>query len=64
MLTLFMLKLEFWKKAILFFMPNCLIPWNSTSQEGNPTKSIEVNDLIRCVKKEVCKQGFAPQSCC
>jgi hypothetical protein len=55
--------LEFWKKAISFFMPNRLIPWNSTSQEGNPTKSIEVNDLIKRVKKkEVRKQGVAPQS--
>ena len=55
--------LEFWKKAISFFMPNRLIPWNSTSREGNPTKSIEVNDLIKRVKKkEVRKQGVAPQS--
>jgi hypothetical protein len=55
--------LEFWKKATLFFMPNRLIPWNSTSREGNPTKSIEVNDLIKRVKKkEVRKQGVAPQS--
>jgi hypothetical protein len=54
--------LEFWKKAISFFR---LIPWNSsTSQEGNPTKSIVVNDLIKRVKKkEVRKQGVAPQSC-
>ena len=45
-------------------MPNRLIPWNSTSQEeGNPTKSIEVNDLIKRVKKKkVHKQGVVPQS--
>ena len=56
--------LEFWKKAISFFMPNRLIPWNSTSREGNPTKSIEVSDLIKRVKEEeVRKQGVAPQSC-
>ena len=55
--------LEFWKKAISFFR---VIPWNSsTSQEGNPTKSIVVNNLIKRVKKkEVRKQGVAPQSCC
>ena len=33
--------LEFWKKAILFFMPNRLIPWNSTSREGNPPKVLK-----------------------
>jgi hypothetical protein len=55
--------LEFWKKAISFFMPNRLVPWNASRNEGNPTKSIDVNDLIRRVKKkEVRKQGVAPQS--
>jgi hypothetical protein len=55
--------LEFWKKAISFFMPNRLVPWNATRIEGNPTKNIDVNDLIRRVKKkEVRKQGVAPQS--
>jgi hypothetical protein len=55
--------LEFWKKAISFYMPNRLVPWSTTNDEGNPTKSIDVNDLIRRVKKkEVRKQGVAPQS--
>jgi hypothetical protein len=45
-------------------MPNRLVPWSTTNNEGNPTKSIDVNDLIRHVKKkEVRKQGVAPQSC-
>jgi hypothetical protein len=41
-------------------MPHCMIPWNSSLRS---TKSIEVNNLIKCVKKkEVQKQGNAPQS--
>jgi hypothetical protein len=52
--------LEFWKKAISSFMPNGLMSWNVLSNVGNPTKSIEVNDLIKAVKKkEVRKQGKA-----
>jgi hypothetical protein len=52
--------LEFWKKAISFFMPNRLMSWNVLSNVGNPTKSIEINDLIKAVKKkEVRKQGKA-----
>ena len=55
--------LEFWKKALSFYMPNRLIPWNTISNSGNPTKSTNVNDLIKRVKKkEVRKQGVAPQS--
>lgn len=55
--------LAFWKKAISFFMPNRLIPWYSGRNEGNPTRSIEINNLIKRVKKkEVRKQGAASQS--
>ena len=55
--------LAFWGKAILFFMPNRLIPWYSGRNEGNPTRSIEINNLIKRVKKkEVRKQGAASQS--
>ena len=55
--------LAFWKKAISFFMPNRLIPWFSGRNEGNPTRSIEINNLIKRVKKkEVRKQGAASQS--
>ena len=39
-------------------MPNRLIVWVSGREEGNPTRSIEVNKLIKRVKKkEVRKQG-------
>jgi hypothetical protein len=30
---------------------NLLMPWNSISGQGNPTRSIEVNTLIKKVKK-------------
>jgi len=46
--------LEFWKKTISYFMPNRLSPWNylASPPAGNPTKSREVNDLIKAVKKK------------
>ena len=48
----------FWKKAILYFMPNRLLQWNEISNVGNPTKSAEVNDLVkRVTKKEARKEG-------
>jgi hypothetical protein len=53
--------LEYWKKALSNYMPNRLMHWHVTSQQGNPTKSIEVNDLIKKTKKikkvEVRKKG-------
>ena len=50
--------LEFYKKAISHYMPLRLQPWNPIRSEGNPTRSVEVNDLIKKVKKaEVRKQG-------
>ena len=43
-------------------MPDRLTAWVSVSNEGNPTRSIEVNSLIRRVKKkEARKQGKALQ---
>ena len=44
--------LAFWKKAISFFMPNRLIPWVLGRNKGNPTRSIEINNLIKRVKKK------------
>jgi hypothetical protein len=41
------ISLAFWKKAISFFMPNHLIVWTSGRNEGNPTRSIDVNNLIK-----------------
>jgi hypothetical protein len=55
--------LESWKKAISYYMPNCLMSWNAVSGQGNPTRSIEVNTLIKKVKKkEVQKQGVASKA--
>ena len=39
-------------------MPNRLLQWNEISNVGNPTKSAEVNDLVkRVTKKEARKEG-------
>jgi hypothetical protein len=55
--------LEYWKKAISYCMPNRLMPWNAVSGQGNLTRSIEVNTLIKKVKKkEVRKQGVASKA--
>ena len=52
--------ISFWKKAISYFMPNRLLVYNELSNQGNPTRSREVNDLIKRVKKkEVRRQGVA-----
>ena len=39
--------LECWKKAISFCMPNRLMVWNALALQGNPTRSNEVNNLIK-----------------
>ena len=50
--------LEYYKKAISSFMPHRLQPWNSITNFGNPTRLVEVNNLIKRVKKkEVRKLG-------
>jgi hypothetical protein len=46
-------------------MPIFLMPWNAISGQGKPTRSIEVNTLIKKVKKkEVRKQGVASKARC
>jgi hypothetical protein len=48
----------FAKKAISFFMPHKNMHWNVSTEMGNPTKSVAVNDLMKQVRKmEVRKQG-------
>ena len=56
--------LTYWKKAILFFHPDRLMEWSSGRNEGNPTRSIEVNNLIKRVKKKEVrrKQGVVSQT--
>ena len=39
--------LLYWKKAILFFMPNHQPTWDVLTGTGNPTKSLEINELIK-----------------
>ena len=50
------------KKAISFFMPN-RDKWSATRMEGNPTQSMQVNSLIKRVrKKEARKQSVKSQA--
>ncbi len=48
--------LQYWKKAILFFHPNRLMVSRAGCNEGNPTHSVEINNLIKRVKKKRCKE--------
>ena len=55
--------LQFWKKSISFFMPDRLQALSTGRGEGNPTKCLEVNDLIKKVKRlEARKQGASSQT--
>ena len=55
--------LEFYKKAISFFIPMRNATWNPQANVGNPTKSVDVNELIKTVKKrEVRKLGRPSQA--
>ena len=49
----------FWKKALSFFMPNRLMAWNQLNNVGNPTRSCELNDLIKFAKKKEARQQGA-----
>jgi hypothetical protein len=52
-----------WKKSISFFIPNKHHPWESLLCRGNPTRSSEILDLIKYIKKkEVRRQGVASQA--
>jgi hypothetical protein len=44
--------LEHYKKAISSFMPNKYMAWNVMANQGNPTKSPQVNALIGQVRKK------------
>ncbi|KAG9408425.1 hypothetical protein AC1031_021664 [Aphanomyces cochlioides] len=46
------------KKKLSTFMPRQMQPWDDIRREGNPTRSVIVNDVIKLVMKcEVRKQG-------
>jgi hypothetical protein len=50
--------LMLWKKPMSYYKSNKLMTWNAIAQVGNPMRPIEVNELIKTVKKqEVQKQG-------
>jgi hypothetical protein len=50
--------IEMCKKAVSYFMPHKTAAWNTETQFGNPTKSKEVNDLVKYMKKnEVRNKG-------
>jgi hypothetical protein len=44
--------LEHYKKAISSFMPNKHMAWNIMANQGNPTKSPQVNALIGQVQEK------------
>ncbi len=51
-------QLCFMKKAISQFMPRKRLDWDPIQKEGNPTRSSEVNELIKRVMKfEVRREG-------
>ena len=55
--------LEFWKKALSYYMPNRLMQWNEIAEVGNPTRCLAVNNLIKSMKKsEVKNLGVEPQA--
>ena len=54
--------LAFHKKALSYFMPNKHLGWNMVSLMWNPTRSPEVNNLIKRVRHhEVRGEGVSLQ---
>ncbi|KNC76932.1 hypothetical protein SARC_10593 [Sphaeroforma arctica JP610] len=43
--------LEFMKKSISKFMPRKRLEWDPVGMKGNPTRSGEVNDLLKAIKR-------------
>jgi hypothetical protein len=52
---------EYYNKALSHYMPNKLWAWNALSQQGNPTRSLEVNTLIKMVKNPSLQAGQSKQ---
>ena len=44
--------IKYWKKAISYFMPNNLMPYNEIGNVGNPTRHAKINKLIGKIKKK------------
>ena len=50
--------IKFWKKCLSRFMPNKHTPWNVESNTGNPTHSVQMNDMTKdVVLAETRQQG-------
>lgn len=52
--------LEYYKKSISHFVPNQQQPWNAITNTGNPTKSKEVNSLLKAIKRKEVRGLGAP----
>jgi hypothetical protein len=51
------------KKILSSFMPRTIVPWDNVRKEGNPTRSTQVNSLIKRVMKfEVRRLGVESQA--
>ena len=52
-----------WKKAWSYYMLNKNIPWNEISRTGNPTRCIQITQLIKSMKKmEVARRGVSSKA--
>ena len=53
----------FWKKAWSYFMLDQNTPWSEVAKHGNPTKSPQVNKLLRAMNKmEAARRGKPSQA--
>ena len=50
----------YYKKAISSFIPDRHLPWNSARNEGNPTRSPLITDMIRRLKQKEVRGHGAP----
>ena len=54
--------LYFIKKTITYYMPLHETPWDRIHERGNPTKSVEINNLIKKLKKIELRREGAPSN--
>mgnify|MGYP007023057173 CR=1 FL=1 len=52
--------LKFWKKSISYFMPNKHLQWNELANTGNPTKSLEMAEIIKGIQRKETRRQGAP----
>eukprot|EP00584_Thalassiosira_punctigera_P018498 CAMPEP_0172554986 /NCGR_PEP_ID=MMETSP1067-20121228/57433_1 /TAXON_ID=265564 ORGANISM="Thalassiosira punctigera, Strain Tpunct2005C2" /NCGR_SAMPLE_ID=MMETSP1067 /ASSEMBLY_ACC=CAM_ASM_000444 /LENGTH=579 /DNA_ID=CAMNT_0013343477 /DNA_START=33 /DNA_END=1772 /DNA_ORIENTATION=+ len=51
--------LDYYKKSISYFMPSKELSWDEDSNSGNPTRSQEVNDIIKRVREFDTEIGYS-----